>query len=357
MFHGLNREIVGRPVGATGNERNRMTQSTGDDWGRADVGAARRWFRRALRPVEDRYGVVMGRRHQRAAREGWADRSLGAEVVRAAAATAPESDATTAPIFVLAATWRSGSTLLQRLLLSSGDVMMWGEPWNRCDLVPRLRESLRPLDDAWPAPGNVVDELEAGDRLDDAALHELMVPDLYPERTDLLAAHRALFDRLLAEPAARRGYRRWGLKETRLSADDARYLHALYPEARIVFVHRDPYASWSSYVALRAQGYTRWPDEPIVSPRDFGRLWADRVAGYLAYPDDLPHMVVSYESLVDDPAVLAALGEFCGVVPDSTTLERKVGRSHGARLPAASAARVEKAVGSLAVDLGYLRPS
>ncbi len=336
-----------------------MPEPTGttDDWGRADVSAARRWFRRALRPVEDRYGVVMGRRHQRAAQAGWSELALTDEVVEAASATAPPTSDSEAPIFVLAATWRSGSTLLQRLLLSSGDVMMWGEPWNRCDLVPRLRESLRPLDDSWPAPGNVVDELEAGDRLDGSALHELMVPDLYPERVDLLASHRALFDRLYADPAAARGYGRWGLKETRLSADDARYLHALYPNARVVFVHRDPYASWSSYVALRAQGYSRWPDEPIVSPRDFGLLWADRVAGYLDYPSELPHMVVRYESLVEDPTVLTELGAFCGLEPDSSTLDRKVGRSHGARLPSSSAARIEKAVGSLAIDLGYPLPT
>ena len=42
-----------------------MPEPTGttDDWGRADVSAARRWFRRALRPVEDRYGVTGGHIH------------------------------------------------------------------------------------------------------------------------------------------------------------------------------------------------------------------------------------------------------------------------------------------------------
>ncbi len=323
-----------------------------DDWGKADVASWRSTLRRAMQPIEDRFGVVAGRRHQRAAQKSWSTTELSPAVLRAAAQSSSAVTDSDAPIFVLGATWRSGSTLLQRLLLSSGDVMMWGEPWNRCDLVQRMRESLRPIDERWPAKGNVVDELTSIE-----PLHTLMVPDLYPERADLLAAHRAMFDRLYGDTAAARGYARWGMKETRLSAQDARYLHALYPNARMVLLYRDPFASWTSYVALRAQGYARWPDEPIVSPHDFGAMWRDRVQGFLDYPDELPHVKVSYEALIEDPAVLDELALFCGVEPDRSTLEQRVGRSHNTRSPEASMRRVEKAVGSLASELGYRPPS
>ncbi len=322
-----------------------------DDWGTSNVSSWRDSARKAMQPIEDRFGIVAGWRHHRSSQKTWSSKELTPEIVAAASSTAPDTPTNQAPIFVLGATWRSGSTLLQRLLLSSGDVMMWGEPWNRTDLIQRMRESLRPLGGQWPVYGNVVDE-----RQDDGPLHTLMVPDLYPSRVDLLASHRALFDRLYAVPAAERGYSRWGVKETRLTAQDARYLHALYPSARVVFLYRDPYASWSSYVALRAMGYARWPEQPIVSPGDFGRMWRDRVEGFLAYPEELPHVTVSYEALIDDPAVLDELADFCGVVPDRSTLELKVGRSHGTRNPAASMRRIEKAVGDLAIDLGYNRP-
>lgn len=319
-----------------------------DDWGKEDVTPSRQLARRIMRPLEDRYGVIAGWRTHRASQRSWENQRLSSEVFDAAAQRVPEGPA---PVFVLAATWRSGSTLLQRLLLSSGDIMMWGEPWNRCDLVPLLRESLRPVHGEWPVHGHVVDELEA-----DEPLHQLMVPDLYPTRSDLIDAHRALFLRLYAEPAFERGYARWGFKETRLGALDARYLHALFPEARIVFLYRDPYASWSSYVALRGMGYERWPDEPIVSPKAFGDMWRTRVAGFQNYPAELPHLSVSFESLLSDPSVIDELGAFCGVTPDRSTLDTKVGRSHGARLPNASVARIEQAVGAVAVELGYDRP-
>lgn len=327
-------------------------EPTSDDWGKADVASWRSSVRRLMQPIEDRFGVVAGRRHHRASQKSWSAIGLSPSVLKAAAASSEVVSDHDAPIFVLGATWRSGSTLLQRLLLSSGDVMMWGEPWNRCDLVQRLRESLRPIDASWPVKGNVVDELTSAD-----PLHTLMVPDLYPERPDLLAAHRAMFDRLYADPARQRGYRRWGMKETRLGAEDARYLHALYPNARMVLLYRDPFASWSSYVALRAQGFARWPHEPIVSPHDFGTMWRERVRGFLDYPVELPHVKVSYESLIDDPAVLDELASFCHVEPDRSTLEQRVGRSHGTRSPESSMRRVEKAVGPLAGELGYRRPS
>ncbi len=331
---------------------SKTPDTTSDDWGKADVASWRSSLRRAMQPIEDRFGVVAGWRHHRESRKSWATTALSPAVLNAAANGAVEQPADEAPIFVLGATWRSGSTLLQRLLLSSGDVMMWGEPWNRCDLIQGMRESLRPIGDQWPAEGNVVDELTATE-----PLHTLMVPDLYPERADLLDAHRALFNRLYADTAIDRGYERWGIKETRLGAEDARYLHALYPSARIILLYRDPYASWSSYVALRAQGYARWPNEPIVSPHDFGAMWRNRVEGFLNYPDHLPHVLVSYEALIEDPAVLDELAQFCGVEPDRSTLEQRVGRSYGTRSPAASMRRVEKAVEPLAGELGYRRPS
>lgn len=40
-----------------------------------------------------------------------------------------------APIFLLSAGWRSGSTLLQRLIMSDARVLIWGEPYDECGLV------------------------------------------------------------------------------------------------------------------------------------------------------------------------------------------------------------------------------
>lgn len=48
------------------------------------------------------------------------------------------------PVFLLASGWRTGSTLLQRLLCSHPDVHIWGENRGLCDVLEQLyRELLR----------------------------------------------------------------------------------------------------------------------------------------------------------------------------------------------------------------------
>ena len=42
------------------------------------------------------------------------------------------------PIFLLATSWRSGSTLLQRILVTDRRVMLWGEPLGEMALVSEL---------------------------------------------------------------------------------------------------------------------------------------------------------------------------------------------------------------------------
>lgn len=334
-----------------------VPQNQNDDtWGVSEVSPLRRFVRRAAAPLEARFGVFFAHRHHRSIKRGWDDRGLSAELTRSASSLLQDASASppigAPPVFVLGATWRSGSTLLQRLMLSSDDVLLWGEPWNRCDLIQSLRESLKPIDDEWPRPGHRIDELDT-----DVRLADHMVADLYPSTADLIASHRALFERLYGEPARARGYARWGFKETRLGAEDARYLHMLFPEARIVMLYRDPYASWSSYLALRGNGHERWPDKPVVSPAQFGSMWRRHVQGFLDYPSELPHMVVPYESLFDDAEMVEELGAFCGVVPDLSVLSNKVGRSHNKRMSDASTRRIAREVGELAERLGYARPS
>lgn len=49
------------------------------------------------------------------------------------------------PIFLMAAGWRTGSTLLQRLIMSDSRVLMWGEPYHECGLIQNLAGSMRRL--------------------------------------------------------------------------------------------------------------------------------------------------------------------------------------------------------------------
>src|ERR1700733_4765534 len=52
------------------------------------------------------------------------------------------------PVFVLAAGWRGGSTLLQRMLLKH--CLVWGEPYGSSALLERLAQTLRRFGPRWP---------------------------------------------------------------------------------------------------------------------------------------------------------------------------------------------------------------
>ncbi len=125
------------------------------------------------------------------------------------------------PVFILAAGWRSGSTLLQRLL--SERCLIWGEPYGHAGLIPSLADPIRCFTDRWPEPHHFYRGHPP------EALATTFIANLYPGVSDLRRAHRGFFERLFAEPARAAGHDRWGLKEVRLDADHALYLRWLFP--------------------------------------------------------------------------------------------------------------------------------
>ncbi len=261
----------------------------------------------------------------------------------------PDDD--TAPVFVLAAGWRSGSTLVQRMLMASGTRLVWGEPFNASTIVQRLRAQLQPFDPSWPRADQLID---GGDN---APLSESWVADLYPPVSEIWHAHRAFIDRLLAVPAAQRGFREWGLKEVRLDIDDAHYLQWLYPRARFILLVRNPFDAWRSYRAWR-DCFNDWPHGLIDTPTAFGRLWCHLAGSFGAPAAGLRSILVQYESL-REPATAQRIEEFLG---EHVVGARELPRLRGAApasvwLPSAERWLLGRAVRPLAGELGYRGPS
>ena len=269
-----------------------------------------------------------------------------------------------APIFMLASAWRSGSTLTQRLLVSSNEILMWGEPYDHSSLIRRLAESMAPFDERWPPDPYIVDP-------DDPPSADKWIANAYPDPDYLVSAHRAFFDRLFADAAHEAGYHRWGLKGVRLSGEHARYLKLIYPDARFVFLHRNPYDAFLSYRLLhdiRTHSYWwyhRWPDDQVSTATRFGEIWSNLTESFLDAVDVVGATVIAYEDLIRGHGV-DQLERATGIHVDRAILAKRVGGTDQQRgewdnvdreLRSDEFADLQATTGRLARRLGYVGPT
>lgn len=194
-----------------------------------------------------------------------------------------------APIFLLSASWGAGSTLLQRLIMSDQESMLWGEPFDHAVPICRLAQTIAPVHDRWPLQKYFTPPV------DDEPLEMQWVANLTPPVERFWEAHRSFLQAWLQEPAREQGRRRWGLKEVRLTADHARYLQWLFPRARFVFVYRDVLASWRS--CQNVKWLSVWPDYKVSRASAFAHHWQHLLSGFLDAKNELDAFVVRYEDL------------------------------------------------------------
>jgi hypothetical protein len=200
------------------------------------------------------------------------------------------------PVFIFAAGWRSGSTLLQRMLTSVEDIMIWGEAYSRSRITDTLLSQFCSITMDYPPE-------YYGAHAFDRELDDQWIANIYPSFDHLIRAHRAFFTDLFAIPAQAMGRPRWGFKEVRLMSEHALYLKFLYPSSRFLFLYRNPIDAYLSFRDHIKVDYAAWPDRPIVSARDFGTLWCEMVADFSEHHKAVDGMLIRYEDLLLDPSV------------------------------------------------------
>ena len=213
-----------------------------------------------------------------------------------------EPDEDSEPVFVLAAGWRSGSTLLQRLICSSGEVLLWGEPYARCSLLPALTRSALGLREDWPSTNHFASEKVYEN------LSQYWIANLYPPPQAIRNSYKAAVDAFLKQPAEAKGFSRFGLKEVRLQAMEAHFLQWLYPSARFVFLVRNPWDAWRS---SKGMGFIlRWPNVTVDNPTVFARHWRALTESFLGWQGE-NSLMLRYEDLVAPGFDLGVLKEHC----------------------------------------------
>jgi len=257
-----------------------------------------------------------------------------------------------APIFLLAAGWRSGSTFLQRLIMSDSRVLLWGEPYDECGLIQALAGTVRAFRSGWPPQ----EYYYTGAKPEQLAGE--WIANLFPTPSALRDGHRAFFDTTLAAPARAAGASRWGIKEVRLDADHAHYLRWLYPRARFVFLYRNPLDAYQSYCRYGRNWYDTWPDKPVFTPTAFGNHWRRLTEGFLREAKPLDGLIVRYEELANGKSeVRRSIEDYLDVRFDAAALGKKVGsserRGEKAWVSRLEARLLQRAVSPLAENLGY----
>ncbi len=220
------------------------------------------------------------------------------------------------PIFLLSAGWRSGSTLLQRLVCSNKSVLVWGEPYGDRIPVPRLSSTIAEFSPGDPTIKYAIENFSG-------EMSEEWIANLNPGPKVLRRAHLAYFENLFARQAQENGYNHWGIKSVRLSAFHAHYLQWLYPQAKFVFLVRHPLSAYHSY--KRKKWFSVRPYFQVNNVYKFMSFWNYLAKSFITEQVRLNSILIRFEDLTGNDQTVKKLSEFLDIDIQTEVLKNKVG--------------------------------
>ena len=194
--------------------------------------------------------------------------------------------------FISSPSLRCGTTLLQRLLTSSSNGMIYGENV-AADMSFYLQAHLLKSSQYANSAAffdQKLDAVKGGD-------YNLWIPDLMPPAADYLKAlETANFSvvRLLRDQAASMGRSQWGIKVSGWNFAFLNMIRMVLPEVRFVYMVRNPLDCVKS-----ALGVQIIPEQQAV---EFAKAYAGTLQDVLSNNQKLGAEILRYEDLVANPA-------------------------------------------------------
>ncbi len=215
------------------------------------------------------------------------------------------------PIFILSAGWRSGSTMLQRLFVHSGKVLVWGESGGALN---NMREAYEAYEQMLGDGGVKFSKGYGGFgkkqfdefRKKKIDRSEMWMACMNPSENKIKAAFKSFFEEVYTKDACELSYEYWGIKDVLANIETAKWLKFLYPEAKFVFLIRNP---MDCLLSIKRRN---WMDKnsSIKALEFYTRHWK-KLAKEFREADF--GKVVHYEELINNKSVLNELSEYTGI--------------------------------------------
>lgn len=211
------------------------------------------------------------------------------------------------PIFIFSSSWRAGSTLLQRIVVSDANVLVWGEPYDKSNPIQMMSNMLLPINPTWPPKGFYRDKFNN--------LSDQWIANLYPNLEAMLLAHKAFLKTLFIDSVDKKGFANWGLKEVRFGLKEILYLKLFFPNAKVLLLNRELCEAFSSYRSFskNMHWYDTWPDKPIYSAYKFAKHHKRLNKDFLQIKEKVNGLVVDYDAMITDENMINAISEHCNI--------------------------------------------
>ncbi|WP_020535477.1 sulfotransferase family protein [Lewinella cohaerens] len=223
------------------------------------------------------------------------------------------------PIFIASPVQRCGTTLIQRLLSSSSDTLIFGESVaNDVHIYASLYQNKQLM---IGGPHNAWRDQQLAQVLEGDV--NAWIPDLLPARDAYLASYRkALLDYcdFLQQYVETQGRSGWGCKLPGWPIPQLDYLQGLIPGTKVIYIHRDLEAC-----VVSARSINMCLDEP--STQQFRQMYAFQHAEAERRLQREAVMWIDYKELVEHPdKVIAQLVAFTGIDGiDAGVMAHKIG--------------------------------